>query len=88
MARGYIGDTVGESLHQGNERGSPGRESAPPYVGGYGLGAKIIFDRMPGTDPLGPDAISGFSPVLSTAPRPWGVPVCGRRKIAAHRGMG
>jgi aldehyde:ferredoxin oxidoreductase len=31
------------------------------YLGGYGIGAKILFDRMPaGTDPLGPDAIFGI----------------------------
>ena len=45
------------------------------YVGGYGLGAKILFDRMkPNTDALGPDNILGFvtgpltgSPALSGA---------------------
>jgi aldehyde:ferredoxin oxidoreductase len=31
------------------------------YIGGYGLGAKIIFDRQkPGVNPLGPDNILGF----------------------------
>ncbi len=31
------------------------------YVGGYGLGAKILFERQkPGVDPLGPDAILGI----------------------------
>jgi aldehyde:ferredoxin oxidoreductase len=31
------------------------------YLGGYGLGAKIIFDRQkPGVDALGPDNILGF----------------------------
>jgi aldehyde:ferredoxin oxidoreductase len=43
------------------------------YIGGYGLGAKILFDRMkPDTDALGPDNILGFvtgpltgSPALS-----------------------
>ena len=31
------------------------------YYGGYGFGAKILFDRMkPGADPLGPDNILGF----------------------------
>lgn len=31
------------------------------YVGGYGLGAKILFERMkPGVDPLGPDNMLGF----------------------------
>ena len=31
------------------------------YLGGYGLGAKILYDRMkPNTDALGPDNILGF----------------------------
>jgi aldehyde:ferredoxin oxidoreductase len=31
------------------------------YIGGYGLGAKIIFDKQKaGVDPLGPDNILGF----------------------------
>ena len=35
-------------------------ELARKYIGGYGLGAKILFDRMkPGIDPLGPDNIFG-----------------------------
>lgn len=37
------------------------------YLGGYGLGVKILFDRMPPhTDPLGPDNILGFLPGLLT----------------------
>jgi len=32
------------------------------YVGGYGLGARILFERMkPGADPLGSDNILGFT---------------------------
>jgi aldehyde:ferredoxin oxidoreductase len=31
------------------------------YIGGYGLGAKLLYDRMPAhADPLGPDNILGF----------------------------
>jgi aldehyde:ferredoxin oxidoreductase len=31
------------------------------FIGGYGIGAKILYDRMPpGVDPLGPDNILGF----------------------------
>jgi aldehyde:ferredoxin oxidoreductase len=31
------------------------------YVGGYGLGARLLYDRMPaGADPLGPDNILGI----------------------------
>lgn len=36
-------------------------KTARQYLGGYGLGARVIFDRQaPGVDPLGPEAILGF----------------------------
>jgi aldehyde:ferredoxin oxidoreductase len=35
---------------------------AKQYIGGYGIGAKILFQRMkPGSDALGPDNILGFT---------------------------
>jgi len=37
------------------------------YLGGYGLGAAILYERMPaGADPLGPENILGFLPGLLT----------------------
>jgi aldehyde:ferredoxin oxidoreductase len=37
------------------------------YFGGYGLGAKILFEKIPqGADPLGPDNILGFCEGLLT----------------------
>jgi len=39
------------------------------YLGGYGLGARILFSRLaPGVDPLGPDNILGFTtgPLVGT----------------------
>ena len=31
------------------------------FLGGYGYGAKLLYDRMPaGVDPLGPDALLGI----------------------------
>jgi len=37
------------------------------YLGGYGIGDKILFDRLkPGIDPLGADNILGFLPGLLT----------------------
>lgn len=45
------------------------------YIGGYGLGARLLFDRIPrGADPLGPDNILGFMPGLLT-----GTPLFGER---------
>lgn len=36
-------------------------EMAKNFLGGYGIGAKVLFDRMkPGADPLGPDNILGI----------------------------
>ena len=44
-------------------------------LGGYGLGAKLLFDRIPAdADPLGPDNILGFFPGLLT-----GTPLFGQR---------
>jgi len=35
---------------------------ARDFLGGYGLGAKILFDRQkPGVDPLGPESILGIT---------------------------
>ena len=37
-------------------------EMADNFIGGYGLGAKVLYDMMkPGTDPLGPDSVIGFA---------------------------
>ena len=44
-------------------------------LGGYGLGARLLFDRIPaGADPLGPDNVLGFMPGLLT-----GTPLVGQR---------
>lgn len=46
------------------------------FLGGYGLGAKLLFDRLqPGVDPLGPENILGFVPGLLTG---MGAPFSGR----------
>ena len=45
------------------------------YLGGYGIGARILFDRIPaGADPLGPDNVLGLVPGLMT-----GTPIFGNR---------
>jgi len=37
-------------------------EMAKQYIGGYGIGAKVLFEKMkPGSDALGPDNILGFT---------------------------
>jgi aldehyde:ferredoxin oxidoreductase len=48
-------------------------EELPPefyrrYLGGYGAGARLLFDRIPrGADPLGPKNVLAFMPGLLTA---------------------
>ena len=43
-------------------------ETYRKYLGGYGLGARLLFDRLPkGADALGPDTILGSFPGLLTA---------------------
>jgi len=45
------------------------------YLGGYGLGARMLLDRVPkGADPLGPDNMLGIFPGLMT-----GTPLFGQR---------
>jgi len=45
------------------------------YLGGYGLGARMLIDRVPqGADPLGPDNMLGIFPGLMT-----GTPLFGQR---------
>jgi aldehyde:ferredoxin oxidoreductase len=68
MGKGYMGKV----LHVDLTRGTTAIERLPDsvyeqYLGGYGLGARILFDRVPaGADPLGPDNILGFVPGLLT----------------------
>ena len=45
------------------------------YIGGYGIGARLLFDHVPaGADPLGPDNVLGFLPGLLS-----GTPLFGSR---------
>ena len=37
------------------------------YLGGYGLGVRLLFDRIPqGADPMGPDNVLGLMPGVMT----------------------
>lgn len=62
MARGYMGKILFVDLTNGKIEEEPLEEKlCRDYMGGYGIGAKILFDRQkPGVDPLGPDNILGF----------------------------
>lgn len=53
---------AGTILHE-----DPGPELSQKYLGGVGLGARILWDRIkPGVDPLGPDNVIGFTTGLLT----------------------
>lgn len=71
MTGGYMGKILFVDLGAGTIKEEPIDEKlAKEYIGGYGLGARIIFSRMKaGVDPLGPENILGFAggPLTGTA---------------------
>ena len=62
MARGYMGRILNVDLTSGRIEEEPLAETlCRNFLGGYGIGAKILYNRMaPGVDPLGPDNLLGF----------------------------
>jgi len=68
MSRGYMGKVLNVDLTSGAIEPEELPDSTYEQVlGGYGLGARLLFDRIPaGADPLGPDNILGFVPGLLT----------------------
>ncbi len=62
MAHGYMGEILNVDLTKGTiEEETLDEQLCRDYIGGYGLGAKLLYDRMPAhADPLGPDNILGF----------------------------
>lgn len=62
MLYGYIGKMLFVDLSKKiiEEKELP-EDLVRDFIGGYGIGAKILYDNMPaGTDPLGPESILGF----------------------------
>ncbi len=68
MAHGFMGKILWVDLSQGTTTEEPLDEKiARKYLGGYGLGAHILFNKQkPGVDPLGPDAILGLTTGILT----------------------
>ncbi len=62
MARGFMGKILNVNLTTGELCDEPLDEQVcRDYIGGYGIGAKYLYDRMPGgVDPLGPENLLGF----------------------------
>lgn len=64
-------------------------ELARNYIGGYGIGARIMMERMrPGVDPLGPDNIFGIGTGPLTLSGDLNVPVSHNGKIASDKLLG
>ena len=59
---GYMGKLLFVDLSTRETRVEPLDERvARDFIGGYGMGARILYERMPaGVDPLGPDNLLGF----------------------------
>lgn len=62
MLGGYAGKMLFVNLTNGTfEEKELSEEMASKYIGGYGIGAKVLYDMMPpGVDPLGPENMLGF----------------------------
>ena len=62
ISGGYTGKFIWVNLSSGEIHDEiPDEKILKDYIGGYGVGARILYDRMkPGCDPLGPENILGF----------------------------
>jgi aldehyde:ferredoxin oxidoreductase len=62
VVKGYNGKILFVDLTQGSfKEESPPEKMYRDFIGGQGLGARILYERMkPKADPLGPDNILGF----------------------------
>ena len=62
MKGGYAGKLLFVDLTKGTFEERPlSEELAKKFMGGYGIGARLLYDMMkPGVDPLGPENILGF----------------------------
>ncbi|HKM40027.1 MAG TPA: aldehyde ferredoxin oxidoreductase family protein, partial [bacterium] len=64
MIGGFMGKMLFVDLTEGTVKEQKvSEELAAKFLGGYGIGAKILYEMMPaGADPLGPDNMIGFIP--------------------------
>lgn len=62
MANGYMGKLLNVDLTEAKiSEEQLNEDLCAKFIGGYGLGAKLLYDRIPaGADPLGPENILGF----------------------------
>jgi hypothetical protein len=66
MDRGYTGKMLSVDLNTGQITvETPADALYRQYIGGYGIGARMLWDRVPaGADPLGPENMLGMFPGL------------------------
>jgi aldehyde:ferredoxin oxidoreductase len=83
MARGYMGRLLDVNLTTGKMKDEPVDEKmCRDYVGGYGLGARLLYERIPrGASSLGPNNILG----LLTGPLTGTPAVIGSRFVAVAK---
>lgn len=83
MAKGYMGNLLSVNLNDGTiEKQALSEALCRNYLGGYGIGARLLYDRIPaGTDPLGPDNILG----LLTGPLTGTPAIIGSRFVAVGK---
>jgi len=83
MAKGYMGKLLSVYLNDGRiEEESLSEKLCRDYIGGYGIGARLLYDRIPaGADPLGPDNILG----LLTGPLTGTPAIIGSRFVAVGK---
>ena len=79
MARGYMGKLLNVNLTTGQiEEELLDEKLCQDYIGGYGVGAKLLYDRIPvGANPLGPNNILGI----------WTGPLTGTPAVIGSRFM-
>ena len=62
-------------------------ELCTQFIGGYGIGARLLLDRIPaGADPLGPDNVLGFITGPFTASRWTGLRLADTRVYQEWKG--
>ncbi len=83
MANGYMGKILNVDLTSRVLETEPLDEDiCRDYIGGYGLGARLLYDRIPaGADPLGPENILG----LLTGPLTGTPAIIGSRFVAVGK---
>ena len=91
MSGGFMGRILFVDLSSGDIREEkPDENLYRNYLGGYGIGARILYDRQKGgVDPLGPENTLGLlTGVLTGTPAVFGCRYVVAGQITPYRRMG